>query len=50
MLKISVPHNGKCAIVLRFVPADTPKEETIIVKLQEESSGIQHTLKINSWS
>jgi hypothetical protein len=30
---------------------DTPKEETILVKLQEESTGIQHTLKVNaSWS
>ena len=48
---LSVPKNDKGAIVLRFVPIDKPKEETILVKLEEQSTGIQHTVKINAtWS
>ena len=48
---LSVPRHDKGAIVLRFAPVDAPKEETIIVKLEESSTGIQHTVKVNAtWS
>lgn len=48
---LAVPKNDKGAIVLRFVPMDAATEETILVKLQEEGSGIEHTVKVNaSWS
>ena len=42
---LSVPKHDKGAIVLRFAPIDAPKEETILVKLEESSTGIQHTVK-----
>ena len=46
-----VPKHDKGAIVLRFAPIDAPKEETILVKLEESSTGIQHTVKVNAtWS
>ena len=48
---LSVLKHDKGAIVLRFAPTDTPKEETFLVKLEEQSTGIQHTVKINAtWS
>ena len=45
---MTVVQNDKGAIVLRFIPMDAPKEETILVKLEEEASGIQHTDKVNA--
>jgi len=49
--EITVDRNDKGAIVLRFVPTEAPKEEVIMVKLEEEGSGIQHTVKVNaSWA
>ena len=36
---LSVPKHDKGAIVLYFVPMDAPKEETILVKLEEQSTG-----------
>ena len=43
--------NDKGGIVLRFVPMDASKEETILVKLTEEASGIEYTAKVNAtWS
>ena len=48
---LSVPKHDKGGIVLRFAPIDAPKEETILVKLEEQSTGIQHTVKVNAtWS
>ena len=32
-------HSDKGAIVLHFVPMDAPKEKTILVKLEEQSTG-----------
>jgi len=47
----AAPNHDKGTIYLCFAPVDAPKEETILVKLEEQSTGIQHTVKINAtWS
>ena len=35
---LNVPKHDKGAIMLHFVPMDAPKEETILVKLEEQST------------
>lgn len=45
---LTVPQNEKGSIVLRFEPMQEAKEETIFVKLLEDQSGIQHTVKVNA--
>jgi hypothetical protein len=50
--QFTVPSGEKQAIILRFVPVDTPREETLVLTLAEEApSTIKHTVRVHaSWS
>ncbi|KAJ1494982.1 hypothetical protein T484DRAFT_2271265 [Baffinella frigidus] len=49
--KVTVTAGEKQAIVLRFVPMGTPKEEIIILSLAEEPHGLKHTVRVQaSWT
>ena len=42
---------GSSAIIVKFVPMQSPRNESIFLILEEQDSGIQHTLRlIITWS
>ena len=41
----------KAAIIVKIVPMQSPRKETDFLMLEEQDSGIRHTLRLNiKWS
>jgi hypothetical protein len=41
----------KAAIIIKFVPMQSPRKESIFLILEEQDSGIRHTLRLDiTWA